>query len=675
MPIPRPHPFDQLTKEEAERAVQILVQANKGKTIHIKNVSAEEPPKSYMKDYLQAEHSGSKIAPPPRIAYCVFFVLKTTEAEELWIDLDSGKVIKRQAFPSKSHLPCDMVETAAVEEHLLEIPQVQEALAKLGIHKKDYDLVAPDGWMYGCDSDDELPRMTNFLMYMSDPKTRNLDSNVYARPLPFVAIVNTVTHEFVRIDWCASGGDNDDATGINYATHNFTSSIMDNFYGDTLEYVQELRSQPLRSDLKPYNVIQPEGPSFTVDGSLVRWQKWSFRVGFNPREGATLHDIRYDGRQTFYRLAVNEMTVPYGDPRPPLNRKQAFDLGDIGAGNVANSLGLGCDCLGLIKYFNGTIVNGDGSVEVRPNVVCMHEQDDGILYKHTNYRTMNDVVARRRILVLQMIITVANYEYIFIYHFDQIGGIELEVRATGVVSTQYIDPNKTSKWGNVVAPSVFASSHQHIFNFRIDPAVDGYNNTVQVCDTKLVPWDKCNPKGTGFYNDIKSIESSSAFDADQPANRYVKIVNENVINPISKKPVGYKVVGNPSALLMAPEGTVARERARFSTHHYWVSKYKDQEVFAGGVWTNQSNSERGGVNDAIARNEKVRNDDVVLWHSFGITHHVRVEDFPVMPIEKQSVHLTPFDFFTENPALDVPRSDPAFNRSVEVKDDRSSQKL
>ncbi len=74
------------------------------------------------------------------------------------------------------------------------------------------------------------------------------------------------------------------------------------------EYVPELLPQGLRKDLKPLNVSQPDGPSFTIkDDTLVEWQKWRFRVGFNYREGATLHDIRYEGRSVMYRLSVSEM--------------------------------------------------------------------------------------------------------------------------------------------------------------------------------------------------------------------------------------------------------------------------------------------------------------------------------------------------------------------------------
>lgn len=60
------------------------------------------------------------------------------------------------------------------------------------------------------------------------------------------------------------------------------------------EYTPE--HQDLRTDLKPLNVVQPEGASFKVTqagetGEIIEWQKWSFRVGFNQREGMVLYDV------------------------------------------------------------------------------------------------------------------------------------------------------------------------------------------------------------------------------------------------------------------------------------------------------------------------------------------------------------------------------------------------
>jgi Cu2+-containing amine oxidase len=47
----------------------------------------------------------------------------------------------------------------------------------------------------------------------------------------------------------------------------------------------------VRTDLKPVEITQPEGTSFTVTGNQVEWQKWKFRVGFTSREGLVLHTI------------------------------------------------------------------------------------------------------------------------------------------------------------------------------------------------------------------------------------------------------------------------------------------------------------------------------------------------------------------------------------------------
>ena len=76
----------------------------------------------------------------------------------------------------------------------------------------------------------------------------------------------------------------------------------------------------LRDDIKPLEITQPEGVSFTLDGNLLRWQKWSMRLGFNHREGLVLHTVGYeDGgrvRPVAHRLSFAEMVVPYRDPTP-----------------------------------------------------------------------------------------------------------------------------------------------------------------------------------------------------------------------------------------------------------------------------------------------------------------------------------------------------------------------
>jgi primary-amine oxidase len=62
----------------------------------------------------------------------------------------------------------------------------------------------------------------------------------------------------------------------------------------------------------------------------------------------------------------------------------------------------------------------------------------------------------------------------------------------------------------------------------------------------------------------------------------------------------------------------------------------------------------------------VRNEDIVIWHTFGSTHNPRIEDWPVMPSEKMVVGLKPVNFFTGNPGLDVAVSTQESNQSALV---------
>ena len=111
-----------------------------------------------------------------------------------------------------------------------------------------------------------------------------------------------------------------------------------------------------RKDVKPLDIVQKEGASFSVEGWQVRWQNLSFRVGWTAREGLVLHQIAFrDGgqeRPIIYRASVTDMIVPYADPTANHFWKSAFDAGEYGLGKLANALELGCDCLGHIHYFD-----------------------------------------------------------------------------------------------------------------------------------------------------------------------------------------------------------------------------------------------------------------------------------------------------------------------------------
>jgi primary-amine oxidase len=501
-------------------------------------------------------------------------------------------------------------------------------------------------------------RVMQCYLYMRDPNNSSEpDSCHYAFPLPISPVVDTVTMKVIRIDVVATGLDEKVKPLAPW------KPVGPN------EYIPEANT--LRTDLKPLRVVQPEGASFTVEkysemGETIKWQKWDVKVGFNQREGMVLYDVHYDGRPLFYRLSLSDMAIPYGDPRHPFHRKQAFDLGDAGAGIMANNLKLGCDCLGSIYYISGVVTDGEGQPVNMPNVICVHEQDMGILWKHTNYRTDRACVVRNRELVLQTILTVSNYEYILSFNFNLAGDLTYEVRATGILSTQPVDLELTKTphpFGTVVHPGVLAVSHQHFFSLRVDPMVDGPTNQIVYDDAVALPRDPVlNPHGVGYTVQRTPITTSGGYDLDVSRGRAFKIINPSSKNPVNGASVGYKVHIPPMQTMLADVDSFHHKRAEFADKAVYVTKHVDGELFAGGKYTNQSRG-GSGVRSWAGRKESVETDPV-LWVQFGINHVPRIEDFPVMPVETLKVVFRPVNFFDRNPAIDVPPSTQEANCSV-----------
>jgi primary-amine oxidase len=158
----------------------------------------------------------------------------------------------------------------------------------------------------------------------------------------------------------------------------------------------------------------------------------------------------------------------------------------------------------------------------------------------------------------------------------------------------------------------------------IDPAIDGHKNTVLHEESHSAPWDKStNPHGNLYEIRKTIVNRSSGLDAAPEHNRTFKIINPNKKNPISGNPVAYKFVPPPTQKLLAAPGSIQAQRALFTNHHVWVTKYQDDELYAAGRYTLQSQLEVGGVHDMVKRNEDVTNEDLVIWNTFGLTHNPR----------------------------------------------------
>lgn len=609
------HPLDPLSPQEIEAAAQIVRAAhNLGSGQRFETIVLSEPP-----------------VPGDRRAFVSTYDIVTGDLFEAVASLTTGTVLSWVQVPGAK-------PRIAPEEFLLAEKLVKEdarfvaALAKRGI--TDLSLVCADPWSCGAfgHQNEEGRRLIQSIVWV---RNRPYD-NHYAHPVEgLTALVDINAGEVISV---TDAG----VVPVPRAEGNYA----------------EMFQKTWRKGLKPIEVVQPEGASFTVDGYGVEWCGWSFRVGFTPREGLVLYDLRIkDGetsRSVIKRAALAEMVVPYGHPKDVHPRKNAFDCGEYGIGVLANSLTLGCDCLGTIHYFDAVVNRIDGTAMVIPNAICMHEEDSGILWKHTDFRTEMTDVRRARKLVISFIATVGNYEYAFYWHLFLDGTIELDIKLTGIINTAGLAPDGSVGRGTLVAPGVVGHIHQHVFNVRMDMEVDGPNNTVIETDTVADPpgpdneW--CN--ALSVVDTPLLTEKAARRRTDANAMRFWKIANRERKTALGHFPA-YRLLAHSALRTPAhPKSQVGR-RAGFVTHDVWVTPTNAQERWPAGDYVNQSPPGQG-LPAWTEQDRSLADTAITVWHSFGHNHIPRPEDYPVQPAVHCGFVLQPYGFFDRNPALDIP---------------------
>ncbi|KAI9824743.1 MAG: hypothetical protein M1832_001569 [Thelocarpon impressellum] len=637
-----PHPFDPLSAAEIERAAGI-VRGEHG-ALFYNTITLWEPRKEGMLRWLaDPDHT-----PRPQRVADVVAIAKGSRVYDGLVDLDEGKIVKWELLDGVQ--PLITMEDLQIVEHVVrEDPKVIEQCVLSGIKREDMHRVYCDPWTIGWDERfGNKVRLQQGLMYYRP----HVDDCQYTYPLDFCPIFNADTQEIIHID-------------VPPVRRPLNQAPPSNYHSAAIE-----AEGGYRTDLKPINISQPEGVSFTVDGRIVRWQNWKVHVGFNYREGIVLNDVTYtdkgEERPVFYRISLAEMVVPYGNPEHPHQRKHAFDLGEYGGGYMTNSLGLGCDCKGAIHYMDADFVNRAGASSTIKNAICVHEEDAGILFKHTDFRDDSTIVTRGRKLLISHIFTAANYEYCVYWVFHQDGTIQLEVKLTGILNTYAMNPGEDTRgWGTEVYPGVNAHNHQHLFCLRLDPNIDGPRNTVFQVDATRGPGEVGsaeNKYGNAFFaqkQKYATVEDGVA-DYDGSSSRTWDMANTNRLNAHSHQPVSYKLVSREVPTLLPRPGGLVWKRAGFARHAVHVTPYDDEQIHPAGRHVPQTSGEPSqGLPAWIAAagpEASIENTDVVLWHTFGVVHFPAPEDYPVMPAEPMSVLLRPRHFFARNPALDVPPS-------------------
>ena len=620
------HPLEPLTSDEF-RLTSNLLRRDEALTESWRFISIElkEPSKADMRAWRPGD-------PVPRVAFVVLLNREDNATFEAVVDLVDEKVLSWTHVPGVTpHFTID--ETHEVDNTMCAHPDVIAALAERGI--TDMSLVTVEVWTYGKAVMPEQWQDRRLgwcdIWYRETP-----EGNPYAHPVSGLkVVVDLNTLELLELE-------ND---------HDHGQPEVNG------EYVPGPWKGAQRTDLRPLHITQPEGTSFTLDGTLLRWQNWSMRLGFTYREGPVIYQLSYDdhGRQrdVAYRMSLAEMVVPYRDASFDHYRRTAFDIGEWGLGFMTTSLELGCDCLGEIVYVDAVLHDTRGEPYTIKNAICLHEEDNAVLWKHVDHSTGAEVRRMRR-LVVSCHITVANYEYLVYWRFYQDGNIECEIRATGLmVTTPFAVGAPPPATGTVVDRRTYAPYHQHFLVARLDLDVDGEDNTVMEADSVALPVSDDNPHGLDMTVQLTPVrsESEAGRDFNWASQRTWQVINPNQTNGVGSHPAYKLIPGGAIPPIMDPSAPPIR-RAPVIGHTVWVTRHHDEQRWPCGDYPTQSLSD-SGISRWIADDEPLENADVVLWYVFGIHHITRVEEWPVMPVDTVSFWLKPSGFFDQNPSIDL----------------------
>ncbi len=623
---PATHPLEQLTAEEVTAVRAVLEGAGLvADSTRFVYVGLQEPAKDEL-------YGGG--TPERRVRVLLHDVTRPA-ARDVVVAPSRGEVVSDRALDAATdgQLPVLDEEFALVEEVLATDERWLAALAARGLDVADVRVAPLSAGVFEY-PEEEGRRILRGLAFRQDSPRDHAWAHPIDGLVAYVDVMNRTVDQVIDLG----------PVPVPAESGNFDDPAV---------------TGPMRTTQRPIEITQPEGPSFTLEGNLLSWEGWQLRVGFDAREGLTLHQIGFvDGgrlRPIVHRASIAEMVVPYADPSPVRSWQNYFDTGEYLVGRYANALELGCDCLGDITYVDAVIADERGEPQVLRNAICLHEEDAGILWKHTDLWAGSSETRRQRRMVVSFFTTIGNYDYGFYWYLYLDGTIGFEVKATGVVFTS-AHPGDGYPYASQIAPGLGAPFHQHLFSARLDMMLDGRTNSVEELEFARVPMGPDNPRGNAFTQRRTPLrrESEAQRTADASVGRVWHVTNPHSRNRLGE-PVAYALLPEGQPVLLADEASSISRRATFATRHLWVTRYDPAERYAAGDFVNQ-HAGGAGLPQYVAADRDLEATDVVLWHTFGLTHVPRPEDWPVMPVDTTGFRLRPVGFFDRNPTLDVPPS-------------------
>ena len=423
----------------------------------------------------------------------------------------------------------------------------------------------------------------------------------------------------------------------------------------------------LRPKTKPILMVAPEGPNFTTKGRVVTWRNWQFHLKIDARLGPVVSTVRYldqgEWRPVLYQSSLSELFVPYMDPGAGWYFRTYLDVGEFNLGITAASLRRGVDCPKTASYMNEVFATAKGRSYGRKDVACIFERATGdVSWRHLDWLGKINETRKATELVVRFVAAVANYDYVFDWRFALDGSLTIAVGATGIEQVKGVltanaaapHSEQDLAHGTLVAPHTLAVNHSHFFVFRLDLDVDGTTNNFLVERLITKRPEESGPRKSYWAVEARRAqrETEARLDMDSARPSQWRVLSEKRQNAWGY-PTSYELVPGVNTVSLLSPDDPPRRRANFIDHQLWVTPYRPEERYAAGTFPNQSPGGEG-LAAWTAADRPIDNRDIVLWHTVGLQHVVRAEDWPVLPLVWRSFKLRPLNFFDRNPALDLP---------------------
>ena len=654
-------PLNPLTAEEITAAGEILKASGKlPANARFSEISLKPPPKQQVWDFALAGK------PVQASRQAEFVLLDGKNVMEGVIDLTARQLTSITPVPHV-HGMVLLDDFMAVQEIIEASPEYAQALAKRGIDSAKKVVANPltVGYFDGKDGlkhDDRLLKVVSYLNVEGD-------ANYWSHPIEnLVAVVDLVAKKIIKIE-----------------DHGVIPVPM------TLTPYDGRGARKLTEPPKPLHITEPEGKNYTIKGNTIHWRNWDFHVRLDSRVGLVFSTVTYNDkgskRKVMYEGSLGGMIVPYGDPDVGWYFKAYLDSGEYGMGTLTSPMVRGTDVPENAVLLPATLADFTGKPTDVPNAIAIFERYAGPEFKHQEILVdARNTSVERRELVVRWISTVGNYDYIFDWVFAENGTIGINAGATGIEAVKGVKARtmqdasaaEDTRYGTLIDHNIVGTTHQHIYNFRLDMDVDGEANTLTEVDPVVVPNTAGGPRTSTMQTTtrIAASEKQAAQKFDASTIRLLSNTSKlnKMGNPVSYQMIPYAGGTHPIAkgANFAPDEWIYN-RLHFMDKQLWVTRYKPEERYPEGKYSNRSNSDTG-LGQFSADDEAIVNTDNVVWLTTGTTHVARAEEWPIMPTEWVNVLLKPWNFFDETPTLGLNRPVPPAAKTPEKAPEKTPEK-